>query len=119
MNRGMRLAGLALLLVSSVFARTEIKGVYWGFLKAEESPYLVTETLIVPEGRALLIEAGTVLEFASGAGLDIQGGSFAVDGDAQKPVVMQPARSGRYSSPACCPHAARLALYARGHRPYR
>ena len=91
MNRGMRLAGLALLLVSSVFARTEIKGVYWGFLKAEESPYLVTETLVVPEGRALLVEAGTVLEFVSGAGLDIQGGSFAVDGDAQKPVVMQPA----------------------------
>ena len=81
MNRGMRLAGLALLLVSSVFARTEIKGVYWGFLKAEESPYLVTETLVVPEGRALLVEAGTVLEFVSGAGLDIQGGSFAVDGD--------------------------------------
>jgi hypothetical protein len=29
-----------------------------GFLKADHSPYKVNETLVVPEGRVLLIEAG-------------------------------------------------------------
>jgi len=91
MNWGMRLAGLTLLLATAVVARTEIKGEYSGFLKAEGSPYLVTETLVVPEGKALLVESGVVIEFVSGAGLDVQGGSFAVDGTSQKPVVMQPA----------------------------
>lgn len=91
MNWGMRLTGLTLAIAALAFARTEIKGEYSGFLKAEGSPYLVSETIVVPEGRALLVEAGVVMEFVAGAGLDIQGGSIAVDGSSQMPVVMRPA----------------------------
>ena len=91
MSWGMRIAWLGFALASLAFARTEIKGEYSGFLKAEGSPYLVTETIVVPEGKALLIESGVVLEFASGAGIDVQGGSFVADGSTQKPVVMQAA----------------------------
>ena len=91
MSWGMRIAWLGFALASLAFARTEIKGEYSGFLKAEGSPYLVTETIVVPEGKALLVESGVVLEFASGAGIDVQGGSFVADGSTQKPVVMQAA----------------------------
>ena len=37
-----------------------------GFLKKDRSPYLVKETLVVPEGKALIVEAGTVLYFSAG-----------------------------------------------------
>lgn len=69
----------------------KLNGVVSGFLKAEGSPYLVTETLLLPEGKALVIEAGVVLEFAAGAGFDVQGGSLAVVGSGESPVVMRAA----------------------------
>ena len=59
-----------------------------GFLKADKSPYKVNETLVVPEGRALVIEAGVELFFAEGAGLDVRGGSLAVMGELGHPVVL-------------------------------
>lgn len=72
-------------------ARTKISGEISGFLKVEESPYLITETLVVPEGKALVVEAGVVLEFSSGTGLDVQGGSLAIVGELNSPVEMRTA----------------------------
>ncbi|MCF0225012.1 MAG: hypothetical protein HUK20_12145, partial [Fibrobacter sp.] len=64
-------------------------GVINGFLKKDGSPYQITETVVVPEGKALVVEAGTVLEFAEGTGLDVRGGSFAVIGESGSPVVFK------------------------------
>lgn len=78
-------------LVNNLVARTMLAGEVSGFLKAENSPYLITETIVVPEGKALVVEAGVVMEFNSGTGLDVQGGSLAIVGELQKPVSMQAA----------------------------
>ena len=43
-----------------------IGGTLTGFLKKDNSPYLVNETIVVPEGKALVVEAGTALYFAEG-----------------------------------------------------
>lgn len=92
MNRAMRWACLCLATATFAFAdRAELKGEVSGFLKEDKSPYLVTETLVVPEGKALLVESGVVMEFVQGAGLDVQGGSIAVVGESQKPVVLHAA----------------------------
>ncbi len=64
-----------------------IGGIYSGFLKKDKSPYLVKETLIVPEGKALVVEAGVEVRFAKGTGLDVRGGSMAVMGELNNPVV--------------------------------
>ncbi|MEE1067839.1 MAG: hypothetical protein UH678_05030, partial [Fibrobacteraceae bacterium] len=37
--------------------QTPIQGEISGFLTAEKSPYLVESTLIIPEGKALIIDA--------------------------------------------------------------
>ena len=66
-----------------------------GFLKADHSPYKVNETLVVPEGRVLLIEAGVELLFAEGTGLDVRGGSLAVMGELGNPVVFAPVTEGK------------------------
>lgn len=64
-------------------------GVISGFLKKSESPYLVKETLVVPKGKALVIEPGVVVEFSEGTGLDVRGGSLAVMGQTNSPVVFR------------------------------
>lgn len=64
-------------------------GVISGFLKKSESPYLVKETLVVPRGKALVIEPGVVVEFNEGTGLDVRGGSLAVMGQTNAPVVFK------------------------------
>lgn len=77
----------AALHVSAFAVESEIGGVFSGALKKDKSPYFVKETIVVPEGRAILVEPGVVLKFAEGTGLDIQGGSMAVVGEMNKPVV--------------------------------
>lgn len=58
-----------------------------GFLRKSNSPYLVKETVVIPEEKALVIEAGVELRFAEGTGLDVRGGSMVVLGDAGNPVT--------------------------------
>lgn len=65
-----------------------------GFLTLDKSPYRVEENLVLPEGRALVINAGVVLEFAEGTGIDIRGGSIAVLGEDGSPVVFRPKTEG-------------------------
>ena len=67
-----------------------------GFLKKDKSPYLVQNTLVVPEGKALVIEAGTEIFFNEGTGIDVRGGSLAVVGEHHNPVVMTSAEGGKF-----------------------
>ena len=73
-----------------------IGGEVSGFLKKDKSPYLVNETLVVPEGKALVVEAGTEIYFNEGTGLDVRGGSLAVMGESHNPVVMTAAEEDKY-----------------------
>ena len=73
-----------------------IGGPVAGFLKKDHSPYRVKETLVVPDGKALIVEAGTEFYFDEGAGVDVRGGSLAVMGEANNPVVMAPLEKGKY-----------------------
>lgn len=85
----------AALHVGAFAVESELGGVFSGYLKKEKSPYLVKETLVVPEGKALLVEPGVVLHFAEGAGLDVRGGSLAVVGEVNNPVLFTSAEENR------------------------
>ncbi len=52
-----------LLLTTPVLAETFVSGEVSGVWDTDGSPYLVTDTLIVPEGDTLLIEPGVTVEF--------------------------------------------------------
>ena len=88
---------MAALHVSAFAVETEqvIGGNISGFLKKDKSPYQVKETLVVPEDKALVIEAGVEIFFAEGTGLDVRGGSLAVMGEISNPVVMASAVEGK------------------------
>lgn len=87
---------VAALQVSAFAVDTELSGVFSGFIKREGSPYLVKETLVVPEGKTLLVESGVTLKFAEGAGIDVRGGTLVVMGEAHSPVTFTPADEARY-----------------------
>lgn len=89
------LPSLFLALVSTVFAKeTAIGGEQSGFLTVENSPYIVTETIVVNEGKALAIAEGVRLLFKPGTGIDVRGGSFAIEGDASAIVELSNASEG-------------------------
>lgn len=67
----------------------EISGEVSGFLTAANSPYIVKETIVVPQGKALVVEQGVTLYFEPATGIDIRGGAFSVAGDDGEPVVFQ------------------------------
>lgn len=75
---------------------SEIGGMISGFLKRDKSPYTVKETLVVPEDKALVIEAGVELFFAEGTGLDVRGGSLVVMGENNNPVLFAPVKEDGY-----------------------
>ncbi|MCQ2124234.1 MAG: hypothetical protein MJZ25_08650 [Fibrobacter sp.] len=66
---------------------SELSGAVSGFLKKSNSPFLVKETIVVPDGKALIVEAGVEVRFNEGAGLDVRGGSLAVMGESSNPVT--------------------------------
>ena len=61
---------------------TPINGSVRGFIKAEQSPYLVTEDLTVEDGQVLVIVPGVKLQFAPGTGLYVKG-QLVVAGEAE------------------------------------
>ena len=73
-----------------------IGGQVSGFLKKDKSPYRVNETLVVPEGKALVVEAGVEIAFDEGTGLDVRGGSLAIVGETGNPVVLGPSAEGAH-----------------------
>ncbi|MBR5411652.1 MAG: right-handed parallel beta-helix repeat-containing protein [Fibrobacter sp.] len=52
---------------------TPINGPVHGFIKAEQSPYLVTQDLTVESNQVLVIVPGVKLQFAPGTGLYVKG----------------------------------------------
>jgi len=82
----------AALHVSAFAVDSELGGVFSGFVKKENSPYLVKETLVVPEGQSMLVESGVELRFAEGTGIDVRGGSLAVVGESNSPVKFTSAK---------------------------
>ena len=52
---------------------TELKGELHGFLKADQSPYFVSEDVVIEQNSALIIEPGVELLFAPGTGLYAKG----------------------------------------------
>lgn len=53
-----------------------------------EPCYIVNRTINVRQGASITVEAGTVLKFASGAGIDVNNGAFLMaNGTANAPVV--------------------------------
>lgn len=71
-------------------------GAVSGFIKKDKSPYLVQETIVVPEDKALIIEAGVHFKFAEGAGLDVRGGSLAIMGEHENLVYFESVDSSKY-----------------------
>ena len=49
--------------IQRVFAQTEVGGEVWGTWNTDGSPYLVIDTLTIPEGNTLIIEPGVTVEF--------------------------------------------------------
>ena len=83
--------------VFAVAAPSELKGETSGFLTVDKSPYTVSETIVVGEGKGLVVEAGAVIEFRQGAGLDVRGGSLSVMGKADGPVVFRGVDGGSWN----------------------
>jgi len=71
---------------------TFLTGSISGILKAEQSPYLVSDYnginggIGISQGESLIIEPGVVLRFGSGAGLNAEGELIA-QGSPEKPIV--------------------------------
>ena len=69
---------------------TELKGALHGFLKAEHSPYLVTEDIVVEPNTALIVEPGVEFLFAPGTGFYAKG-QFVVAGTRNNEVEFRSA----------------------------
>ena len=70
---------------------TEIAGDIHGFLKLDQSPYIVTETLIVPPNTSLVIAPGVVIYFKPGTGLQVNKGQLVIAGSKISPVTLRSA----------------------------
>ena len=69
---------------------TPLSGSVSGFLTKDKSPYLISDSLIVGEGQALVIQPGVIIAFKPNAVLDVRGGSIAVAGEERNPVIFRP-----------------------------
>lgn len=58
---------------AKLLSGTKISGKIHGFLKADESPYLVDEDISVEPNSVLVIEQGVVLQFAPNTGMYVNG----------------------------------------------
>lgn len=86
-----KLLVLVILFCALAFAaesKAILAGELKGFLKVEDSPYLVTENIFVSENAALVLEAGVEIFFKPNTGLEIRGGAFAVNGNDAHPVLL-------------------------------
>lgn len=62
-----------------------------------DSLRLITRTIVVPTGATLRLEAGAILKFAPGQGLDVQAGATLVaEGTAAEPVILTSLRDDAY-----------------------
>ena len=75
----------------SLLEGTEISGAIHGFLKTDQSPYLVTGDLSIAPNATLVIEPGVVLYFRTGTGLYVNKGQLVIAGSKTSPVQMRSA----------------------------
>uniref|UniRef100_A0A1I7U298 EGF-like domain-containing protein n=1 Tax=Caenorhabditis tropicalis TaxID=1561998 RepID=A0A1I7U298_9PELO len=57
-----------------------------GIIKASPEPYLINEEVLIPIGETVVIEPGTILDFAPGVGITVSG-QLIMNGTEEKPVV--------------------------------
>ncbi|MCF0215533.1 MAG: hypothetical protein HUK21_03560 [Fibrobacteraceae bacterium] len=70
---------------------TEIKGEIHGFLRIDNSPYLVTADLIIAPNTSLVVAPGVTLYFAPGTGINVNNGKLILAGSSSNSVVLQSA----------------------------
>jgi len=61
-----------------------------------EHEWLVSSSVAIPEGVTVIIEPGTVLRFNDNTGIS-NGGTLIADGTAEKPIIMRPNESNRWT----------------------
>jgi len=79
-------------LAAAAATSPELGGMVEGllYLGPEQSPYLVTENLAVPEGSTLTVAPGVVVRFSPGTGLAVAGGALTAHGTREAPVRFVP-----------------------------
>lgn len=70
---------------ASLAQGTPLSGNVHGFIRVEQSPYVVTDNLTVEENQVLVIEPGVKLQFAPGTGLYVKG-QFVAAGTSENEV---------------------------------
>ncbi|SHK55834.1 copper-binding protein (NosD) [Fibrobacter sp. UWH5] len=78
---------------SPILRGTAISGNIRGFLRASESPYLVTGDLLVDKASALVIEPGVILQFTPGSKLKVEGQIVAAGISTEAVVFKSAART--------------------------
>lgn len=73
---------------------TPIQGDISGFIKADQSPYLVTGDITINSNSAVIIEPGVVLQFTPGTGIYSQG-QFVIAGSENQKVELRSALKGK------------------------
>ena len=80
------LLGISLLFANERSGFTSLSGTSTGHLDRYGSPYIVSDTLSVPAGSELVIDAGSVILFKNFAGIVVHG-KLTVNGTQARPVI--------------------------------
>ena len=70
----------------TLFPRTKVKGIQSGLWSVQNSPYLITDDIIVPKGLTLTIEPGVVVAFNGPFRIIVAGGLVAA-GEPVEPII--------------------------------
>lgn len=89
--------GGVLLSILCVFADVKLSGnVEDMVLVADQNPYVITDDVIVPPGKKLVITRGCIILFKPFTGISVSG-SLLVQGDPDKPVVFTSENDNKYN----------------------
>ncbi len=83
-------------MLPATFAETiEVGGTLSGTINwTSENTYIATDNILLPSGSTLTIEAGTVIKFNQGRGLNVEGGKLLIQGNKTDSVYMIPNHTG-------------------------
>ncbi|HEX2956709.1 MAG TPA: hypothetical protein VHO70_07750 [Chitinispirillaceae bacterium] len=89
---------LVIVAIAFIWADSKLSGrIHDMILVVEENPYVITDNVIVPAGKKLVISSGCVLLFKPFTGISVEG-ELEVKGTAEKPVVFTSENDTRYNS---------------------
>ncbi len=82
--------GIGLLSQPSVAAAPEALSAHPGItiLASHNTPYHISQTLVLTVGETLQVQPGVTITFAPGAMIDLRGGSLIAQGTAQQPILL-------------------------------